>query len=326
MRISAGLALFVLSSSLSANQVTVQLNIPISYLKNPTVMAQYDQIAIKKASNPVTLSHTIDENGVLSSRDELISGGRVIARKTVNSVGDKVTIDFIIDTSVSDELLREKEKNDLLHHNLMSISDNLSSSSENNDILYKKLLENTHKLRSSADTAGTIGANFSSEHNLNRTDSIDESDCNVLITPKIVEIKTEHPYQEKNLFNIGIKFKINAAIDECFMGGNIVINIGHNRFAGKLIPNKSNYNASEYSLVGGMYTGKYGDNYMVSRISPASTQPIAFRKNSITTLTSSKTTFSLRMLEDKKTGYFWGARLMSDTVSDFDKPSVIFIP
>lgn len=101
MRISAGLALFVLSSSLSANQVTVQLNIPISYLKNPTVMAQYDQIAIKKASNPVTLSHTIDENGVLSSRDELISGGRVIARKTVNSVGDKVTIDFIIDTSVS---------------------------------------------------------------------------------------------------------------------------------------------------------------------------------------------------------------------------------
>lgn len=123
-------------------------------------MAQYDQIAIKKASNPVTLSHTIDENGVLSSRDELISGGRVIARKTVNSVGDKVTIDFIIDTSVSDELLREKEKNDLLHHNLMSISDNLSSSSENNDILYKKLLENTHKLRSSADTAGTIGQTF----------------------------------------------------------------------------------------------------------------------------------------------------------------------
>ena len=326
MKIRTGLASLMLSSNLLANQVTVQLIVPVAYLDNPSVMAQYDEIAINKASPPVTLSHTIDENGVLASRDESLAGGKVISRKTVHSADDKATIEFIVDTSLSDKLLLEKEKNSLLHHKLMSISDNLASNQNNNQVLYKQMAENANNFHSAADIAGTMGAQFSNEKNLNRIQTVNESDCHLKIKPEIKEIKTEHPYHEKNLFNIGIKFNVNVVTDECFNGGNIVVNIGHNRFAGKLIPNKNNRKVGEYSLMGGMYTGRYGDNFMVSRISPASTQPISFRKNSITTLTTSKASFSLRMLEDKKTGYFWGARLMSDTVSDTDEPSIVFVP
>lgn len=312
-------AIFFAATASAATQ-TVTLDVPVSYLSSSDIMQQYDMDAVRKASAGVVLSTVNDTDGLHSESNKLIHSGTVINRRVISRNAELAKVEFEVDTAAGNELIKEKVTNHKLHQELMSLSDNLITDQTNPNVV-DALKKNSKIFKATASTDGHIESIVQAAK-IERENSYLDS-CFVSATPVIQNIDIQQPYTERDLANVAITFSMKNIVDPCLTGGNVVINIGKNRFTAKMTtttntPGKYNYYTPSVGWA-------WGDNFMTSRVNPTSTAPMVIRKKTINPITSQRATFSIRTKEDGLI-YFWVSRIQIDSLMGAEKASIVFVP
>lgn len=315
------LAAFLYAAFGVAAPQTVTLRVPTIYLNHANMMQQFDETAIRQVAPNLILSSTTDHNGVTTEDSKAISGGTVTARKVVSQDGDISLVEFSVDTTAANGLLKAQAENHKLHQELMSISDNLIPDHQN-----QTLLQQAARQKQAAVVDGNIDAIIQTTNNEITANEL--RDCPISITPVITSFSVTPG--RTNESTVTMKFKLTDIHDPCgndvksiYSGhsGHVIASIGRNRFTGDLSvkPNQTEYEI--YQLT----TWNIGDNFMNSRGAVRSDIPTYDRYGKIMANTSGRTRYKF-VMNGNNEFTLSAVRVVNDTINETSKPLLVFVP